>query len=225
MGQRRTAGGEEHKPRHGASTLGVEYREQAHGKTVNYVAEQPAAPMVERPGIGDRQGGERPRDQDNGERMIVAYEQTRMSGNSAWDRWRYERDEQAVSDQVKQGHELFFGKAKCRQCHAGNNFTDSKFHNIGIGWDPATKQFSDEGRFVVTKNEADRGAFKTPTLRDVTKHPPFAHDGSLATLREVVELYNRGSEPVALDPACINVAARRRSAAALRRIARACRVL
>ncbi len=89
-----------------------------------------------------------------------------------------ERDEKAVSDQVKQGHELFFGKAKCRQCHAGNNFTDSKFHNLGIGWDPVAKQFSDEGRFVVTKNEADRGAFKTPTLRDVTKHPPYLHDGS-----------------------------------------------
>jgi cytochrome c peroxidase len=125
-------------------------------------------------------------------KAIVAYEQTRMSGNSAWDRWRYERDESAVSDQVKQGHELFFGKAKCRQCHAGNNFTDSKFHNIGIGWDPVAKKFSDEGRLVVTKSEADRGSFKTPTLRDVTRHSPYAHDGSIATLREVVELYNRG---------------------------------
>jgi cytochrome c peroxidase len=81
---------------------------------------------------------------------------------------------------------------------------------LGIGWDPETKQFSDEGRFVVTKNEADRGAFKTPTLRDVTKHPPYMHDGSMATLREVVELYNRGGkknpyldvklEPLGLSP-------------------------
>jgi cytochrome c peroxidase len=144
-------------------------------------------------------------------KAIVAYERTRMSGNSAWDRWRYERNEQAVSEQVKQGHELFFGKAKCRTCHAGNNFTDSKFHNLGIGWDPVTKQFSDEGRFVVTKNEADRGAFKTPTLRDVTKHPPYVHDGSVSTLKEVVELYNRGGnknpyldvkmEPLGLTPA------------------------
>ena len=125
-------------------------------------------------------------------KAIVAYEQTRMSGNSDWDRWRYDRDEKAVSDQAKQGHELFFGKAKCRQCHAGNNFTDSKFHNLGVGWDPVAKQFSDEGRFVVTKKDADRGAFKTPTLRDVTRHPPYQHDGSVSTLREVVELYNRG---------------------------------
>ena len=67
-----------------------------------------------------------------GERIakaIVAYEQTRMSGNSAWDGWRYDRDEKAVSDPVKQGHELFFGKAKYRQCHAGNNFTDRKNKN------------------------------------------------------------------------------------------------
>jgi cytochrome c peroxidase len=95
-----------------------------------------------------------------------------------------------------------------------HNFTDSKFHNLGIGWDAATKQFSDEGRFVVTKNEADRGAFKTPTLRDVTKHPPFLHDGSVASLREVVELYNRGGrknpyldvkmEPLGLTPSEID---------------------
>jgi cytochrome c peroxidase len=115
-----------------------------------------------------------------------------MSGNSPWDRWRYNRDESAVSDQVKQGHELFFGAARCRQCHAGNNFTDTKFHNLGIGWDSLTRQFSDEGRFVVTKAAADRGAFKTPALRDVTRHPPYMHDGSVATLREVVALYNRG---------------------------------
>jgi cytochrome c peroxidase len=152
-------------------------------------------------------------DEITGERIakaIVAYEQTRMSGNSAWDRWRYEREDTAVSDQAKQGHDLFFGKAKCRQCHAGNNFTDSKFHNLGIGWDPVAKRFNDDGRFVVTMNESDRGAFKTPTLRDVTKHPPYLHDGSVTTLREVVELYNRGGtknpnldvkmEPLGLSP-------------------------
>jgi cytochrome c peroxidase len=125
---------------------------------------------------------------------IADYERTRMSGNSPWDRWRKTRDASAVSDQVKQGHELFFGKASCNQCHLGSNFTDSMFHNLGVGWNPKTKTFADEGRFVITKQPSDRGAFKTPTLREVTKHAPYMHDGSIATLRDVVELYNRGGE-------------------------------
>jgi cytochrome c peroxidase len=125
---------------------------------------------------------------------IADYERTRMSGNSPWDRWRRNRDQAAVDDQVKQGHELFFGKAQCNQCHLGNNFTDSRFHNIGVGWDPRSRTFKDEGRYVVTREAMDRGAFKTPTLRDVTKHAPYMHDGSVPTLREAVELYNRGGE-------------------------------
>jgi cytochrome c peroxidase len=125
---------------------------------------------------------------------IADYERTRMSGNSPWDRWRKNRDEAAVSEEVKRGHDLFFNKAACNQCHLGSNFTDSSFHNIGVGWRRASKSFTDEGRFVVTKEPKDRGAFKTPTLREVTRHAPYMHDGSVATLREVVELYNRGGE-------------------------------
>ena len=130
-----------------------------------------------------------------GERIaqaLVSYEQTRMSGNSPWDRWRYERDESAVSSDVKRGHELFFGKAGCRPCHAGNSFADSRFHNLGVGWDEEDGAFADEGRAAVTGDPADRGRFKTPSLREVTKHPPYMHDGSLATLRDVVGFYNRG---------------------------------
>ena len=127
-------------------------------------------------------------------RAISDYERTRFSGNSPWDRWRRNRDESAVSDQVKQGHELFYGKAQCNQCHLGDNFSDSLFHNLGVGWDPVTKTFKDEGRFLVTKKPTDRGAFKTPTLRDITKHAPYMHDGSVATLKEVMELYNRGGD-------------------------------
>jgi cytochrome c peroxidase len=125
---------------------------------------------------------------------IADYERTRMSGNSPWDRWRRLKDESAVSDEVKLGHELFHDKAGCNQCHLGTNFTDSDFHNLGVGWDPETRTFRDEGRFIVTKREADRGAFKTPTVREASKRAPFMHDGSIATLREVVELYNRGGE-------------------------------
>jgi cytochrome c peroxidase len=131
-------------------------------------------------------------------KAIADYERTRMSGNSPWDRWRYSKDDGAVSQQVKDGHELFNGKASCSQCHLGNNFTDSQFHNLGVGWDAAARRFKDEGRWTVSKNlgeearQGDRGAFKTPTLREVTKHAPYMHDGSTATLREVVEFYNRG---------------------------------
>jgi cytochrome c peroxidase len=124
---------------------------------------------------------------------IADYERTRMSGNSPWDQWRRGRDEDAVTDEVKRGHELFFGKAGCNQCHLGNNFSDSLFHNIGIGWDQGSRTFADQGRYVVTGNEPDLGAFKTPTLREVTKRAPYMHDGSIATLREVVEHYNSGA--------------------------------
>ncbi|MBI4264347.1 MAG: c-type cytochrome [Acidobacteria bacterium] len=133
-------------------------------------------------------------------KSIADYERTRLSGNSPWDRWRA-GDQGAVSDRVKQGHELFFGKAACNQCHLGQNFTDSSFHNLGVGWDPDAKEFRDWGRYDVTGQDGDRGAFKTPTLREVTTRAPYMHDGSIATLREVVEYYDRGGDPNPwLDP-------------------------
>jgi cytochrome c peroxidase len=127
-------------------------------------------------------------------KAIADYERTRMSGNSAWDRWRRGRDETAVSADVKLGHELFHDKAGCNQCHLPPVFTDSSFHNLGVGWNKRTKRFADNGRFLVTGRESDRGAFKTPPLRDVAKRAPYMHDGSMATLTEVVEFYNRGGE-------------------------------
>jgi cytochrome c peroxidase len=123
---------------------------------------------------------------------IADYERTRVSGNSPYDRWRFAREERAVTPEAKRGHDLFFNDARCAQCHVGSNFTDTLFHNIGIGWDPKTKAFKDDGRFAVTKDPADRGAFKTPTLREVSKRAPYMHDGSMKSLREVVEHYNRG---------------------------------
>lgn len=125
-------------------------------------------------------------------KAIADFERTQMSGDSAWDRWRENRDESAVSDQVKLGHQVFFGKGGCNQCHLNQNLTDSRFHNVGIGWNAAAGTFADEGRYAVTKNPLDLGAFKTPSLRDVAKRPPYMHDGSLPTLRAVVEHYNRG---------------------------------
>lgn len=127
-------------------------------------------------------------------KAIADYERTRMSGNSAWDRWRA-GDQNAVSNQVIKGHRLFFGNGFCNNCHLGQNLTDGKFHNLGVGWDPEAKKFSDEGRFAVTNVLADKGAFKTPSLRDVSKRAPYMHDGSMKTLREVVEFYSKGGKP------------------------------
>ena len=139
---------------------------------------------------------------------LADYERTRMSGNSPYDRWRYAKQDDALSPAAKEGYDLFFNKARCNQCHVGDNFTDSNFHNLGVGWDPKTRTFTDEGRWVVTRNtvdegfaDSDRGRFKTPTLREVTKHAPYMHDGSEATLRDVMELYNRGgNKNPYLDP-------------------------
>ncbi len=142
---------------------------------------------------------------------IASYEATRMSGNSAYDRFEA-GDAAALSDPAKQGRDLFLGKAGCAQCHiTGANFTDARFHNLGIGWDAKRAKkvkgkltmdgFSDLGRYNVTHDEADVGAFKTPTLRDVSKHAPYMHDGSVATLKDTVEHYNKGGDPNPwLDP-------------------------
>ncbi len=131
---------------------------------------------------------------------IAAYERTRISGNSAWDRWRDAEDDDVagqalVSEQVKQGSELFFGKALCATCHVGTSFTDSKFHNLGIGWDASAGSFKDEGRGKISGKPDDLGAFKTPGLREVSRHAPYMHDGSLATLKDVVEHYRKGGQP------------------------------
>lgn len=154
-------------------------------------------------------------------RALADYERTRFSGGSPWDRWQAEpdaedaaidldevtdldgtlhleriefRDGRHVSARVKLGHYVFFEKAFCNQCHLGPNLSDAGFHNLGVGWDPATETFRDIGRFEVSGLDADRGAFKTPTLREVALRAPYMHDGSVATLRETVELYNRGGE-------------------------------
>jgi cytochrome c peroxidase len=73
-------------------------------------------------------------------------------------------------------------------------FTDQQYHNVGIGMD-APPDKVDKGRFVKTNNEADTGAFKTPTLRDVAKSAPYFHDGSVATLEEAVDLMAGGGKP------------------------------
>ncbi len=98
-----------------------------------------------------------------------------------------------VSDSAKRGRDLFFSeKTNCTACHVGANFTDEKFHNIGVGME---KKMADLGRYVVTKDEKDKGAFKTPTIRNVAQTAPYMHDGSQKTLEEVVEWYAKGGHP------------------------------
>ena len=130
-------------------------------------------------------------------KAIASFERTILSGDSKWDRYQA-GDESALSKKEKRGLELFDGKARCNQCHSGWNFTDEKFHNIGIGWD---KRVVDMGRFMATGVDSDRGAFKTPSLRDTDATAPYMHDGRFYTLEEVIEYYNDGAiQNPYLDP-------------------------
>jgi cytochrome c peroxidase len=119
---------------------------------------------------------------------LAAYTRTILSGQAPYDRFKA-GDQQALSEAAQRGLRLFEGKARCSRCHGGFNFTDEDYHNLGIGMDQATP---DRGRATVTQNDADTGAFKTPTLRDIARSAPYMHDGSLATLEQVVDLYAQG---------------------------------
>ncbi len=124
-------------------------------------------------------------------KAIAAFERTVLSGDAPYDRLRG-GDESAMSLQAWEGMQLFFGKANCSSCHSGPNFTDNGFHNIGVSF---TIEKADLGRFEISKMEGDKGAFKTPSLRDIARTAPYMHDGSLATLEEVVEYYDKGGTP------------------------------
>lgn len=132
---------------------------------------------------------------DNVARAIASFERTLLSGNSPFDRYMYGGDENALSDRAKKGLEVFRGKGRCITCHefVGSFalFTDNKFHNLGVGMD---RPNPDMGRYDVTKEEKDKGAFKTPTLRDIALTAPYMHDGSEPTLEAVVEFYDRGGK-------------------------------
>lgn len=99
-------------------------------------------------------------------------------------------DAHPMSDSAIRGREIFFSnKGNCSACHVGPNLTDEQYYNLGVGMD---KPEPDLGRFAVTMDEKDTGAFKTPTIRNVAQTAPYMHDGSQATLMEVVEWYDKG---------------------------------
>ncbi|MBI5626628.1 MAG: c-type cytochrome [Nitrosomonadales bacterium] len=121
-------------------------------------------------------------------RAIATFERTVVSGNSKYDAFK-NGNQNALNESEKRGLALFEGKARCSQCHNGPNFTDEKYHNIGVGWDAT---LVDLGRYTVTNNEQDIGAFKTPTLREIADTAPYMHNGAFATLDETVAFYNMG---------------------------------
>ena len=122
-------------------------------------------------------------------RAVASFQRTVLSGNSPVDKFDIGGDEKALNDSAKRGLELFRDKARCTRCHSGFNFTDEKFHNLGIGWDTNTV---DLGRYMETNNPEDIGAFKTPTLREIARTAPYMHDGRFKTLEEVVDFYDKG---------------------------------
>ncbi len=121
-------------------------------------------------------------------KAIGAFERTIVSGNAPYDRFKAGQTD-ALSASAQRGMKLFFGKAHCSACHSGPLFTDGGFHNIGIGMDAKEP---DVGRQAVSGLLGDRGAFKTPSLRDIARTAPYMHDGSLPTLEAVVDYYSKG---------------------------------
>jgi len=122
-------------------------------------------------------------------RALAGFERVLLRGDSAVDRFRTKGEHDALTPKEREGLWLYESKARCWRCHGGANFTDERYHNTGVSWD---KETPDLGRGGVTKRDEDRGKFKTPTLRGVVRTAPYMHDGSIRTLEDVVDFYNRG---------------------------------
>lgn len=121
-------------------------------------------------------------------KAIAAFERTIVARAAPIDRFMA-GDKTALSLAARRGMKLFFGDARCQVCHSGPNFTDNRFHNVGVGVGAETP---DRGREQFTGEAKDRSAFKTPTLREVVRTAPYMHDGSFARLKDVVWHYNFG---------------------------------
>jgi len=151
-------------------------------------------------------------------RALASYVRTIRSGNSRYDRFR-SGAASALTEREQRGMRVFFGTGSCGSCHAGPNITDERFHNTGVAF--RNGRLLDPGRVVVTQKAVDRGAFKTPTLREVARTAPYMHDGSLATLEDVVDYYDRGGSAnpgldVILHPLGLSVEDKRALVAFLR---------
>jgi len=134
---------------------------------------------------------------DMATKSIASFERTVLSGNSPFDRFYCGGDKNALSAPAQRGLKVFMDpeRGNCAICHTVGKkyalFTDNKFHNLGIGAD-TRGEFADTGRYSQSKKDADMGAFKTPTLRNVAQTAPYMHDGSMPTLRDVINHYVGG---------------------------------
>lgn len=125
------------------------------------------------------------------ERIVQAlgsFQRTIITGDSPYDRY-LTGDREAMKPEAVRGLGVFRGKASCSACHSGPDLTDGRFHNVGAGMQ---RRVQDLGRYEVTKQDKDKGAFKTPMLRNLSDSFPYMHDGSLATLEQVIEFFDKG---------------------------------
>jgi cytochrome c peroxidase len=123
---------------------------------------------------------------------LASYVRSILSGDSRVDRFT-SGEPGALSGEERDGLRVFRGKGNCVSCHFGPTFTDERFHNTGVAW--RTGSVTDDGRFAASGRPEDRGAFKTPTLREIARTAPYMHDGTVATLAEVIDFYDRGGAP------------------------------
>ena len=121
-------------------------------------------------------------------RAIAAFERTFISGRSRFDAYEYQGDANALSEAEKRGRDIFFSsEAACAECHVPPLFTNFEFENIGL-----YQEYADTGLARITQLDEDKGKFKVPNLRNVAETAPYMHNGSLATLEEVVAHFNAG---------------------------------
>ena len=125
---------------------------------------------------------------ENVGKALAAFQRTILSGNAPYDRFKAGETD-ALSEPAQRGMKLFAHKAHCAACHSGPNFSDGAFHNVGIG--VHGKNF-DVGREQISNVLGDRASFRTPSLREIARTAPYMHDGSLKSLEEVVDYYDRG---------------------------------
>ncbi len=122
-------------------------------------------------------------------RAIASYERTLISGWSRFDRFQYQNDQSALSEEELRGWNIFNGAdANCAACHSGSDLSDHDYHNIGTSIDHT----ADPGRERITLLATDRGKFKTPTLRNIALTAPYMHDGGMSTLDQVIDHFASG---------------------------------